>query len=157
MRIVKVDIHGTRGLALRDAKGSRVTVARIRVSARCWLRYTGAHGHEAIVTRRVGRWQVSLWNGLRYTQRPQFALLRSALAVARQHVGLAVAPCYRCGIDEATPAWLTAPVRCACCNVVTCYDCACSDLDDPERIICQRCRYEAIAKPQEIVATVEYR
>ena len=27
MKIVKVDIHGTRGLALRDDKGSRVTVA----------------------------------------------------------------------------------------------------------------------------------
>ena len=91
MRIVKVDINGTRGLVLRDNKGSRVTVARIRHSGwrRCWLRYTGVHGREATVYRRQGRWEVSTWDGLRTTQQPHFPLLRAALAVARQHVGLA--------------------------------------------------------------------
>ena len=95
MRIVKTDINGTRGLALRDAKGSRVTVARIRGCERGWLRYTGVHGREATVTRwnletaLEGRWQVSLWDGLHTTQQPRFTLLRAALAVARQHVGLA--------------------------------------------------------------------
>ena len=91
MKIVKIDINGTRGLALRDDKGSRVTVARIRHSGwrRCWLRYTGVHGREATVYRRQGRWEVSTWDGLRTTQQPRFTLLRAALAAARQHVGLA--------------------------------------------------------------------
>ena len=91
MKPVKVDINGARGLSLRDAKGSRVTVARIRHSElrRCWLRYTGVHGREATVYRRQGRWEVSTWDGLRTTQQPRFTLLRAALAVARQHVGLA--------------------------------------------------------------------
>ena len=91
MRIVKVDINGTRGLALRDAKGSRVTVARVRLSGRRrqWLRYTGVHGRGATVGRWQGRWTVSTWDGLRTTQQPRFTSLRAALAVARQHVGLA--------------------------------------------------------------------
>ena len=91
MKPVKVDINGTRGLALRDAKGSRVTVARVRLGGRCWLRYTGVHGREATVYRRQGRWEVSTWDGLRTTQQPHFPLLRSALAVARQHVGCTTA------------------------------------------------------------------
>ena len=37
---------------------------------------------------RGGMWKVSIWDGLRTTQQPHFPLLRSALAVARQHVGL---------------------------------------------------------------------
>ena len=95
MKFVKVDINGTRGLELTGARGHRVTVARIRLSERCWLRYTGVHGHEATVTRWnletawEGRWQVSLWDGLRTTKQPRFTSLRAALAVARQHVGLA--------------------------------------------------------------------
>ena len=89
MKIVKVDINGARGLALRDAKGSRVTVARVRQSGRLWLRYTGAHGRAATVYRRQDRWKVSIWDGLRTTQQPCFTLLRAALAMARQHVGLA--------------------------------------------------------------------
>ena len=92
MRIVKVDINGTRGLALRDAKGSRVTVARVRLGRwrRRWLRYTGVHGREATVYRLRGEvWQVSTWDGLRSTHETRFTLLRAALAAARQHVGLA--------------------------------------------------------------------
>ena len=88
MRIVKVDINGTRGLSLRDAKGSCVTVARVRLGGRCWLRYTGVHGREATVHRSLSRWEVSTWDGLCTTQQPCFTLLRAALAVARQHVGL---------------------------------------------------------------------
>ena len=91
MKLVKVDINGTRGMVLHDDKGSRVTVARIRRSERCWLRYTGVHGCEATVTRwNLGtvRWQVSLWDGMRTTQQPRFTSLRAALAVARQHVRL---------------------------------------------------------------------
>ena len=91
MKLVQVDIHGTRGLALRDAKGSRVTVARVHTARRLWLRYICVHGRSATVTRRQDRWEVSLWDGLRTTRQPRFILLRSALAVARQHVGLAVA------------------------------------------------------------------
>ena len=87
MKLVQVDIHGTRGLALRDAKGSRVTVARIQRYGRGWLCYTGVHGRSATVYREQGRWSVNLWNGLRSTH-PHFTLLRSALAVARQHAGL---------------------------------------------------------------------
>ena len=90
MKLVKVDINGARGLAQRDAKGSRATVARVRLGGRCWLRYTGVHGREATVRRmRGGMWKVSIWDGLRTTQQPHFPLLRAALAVARQHVGLA--------------------------------------------------------------------
>ena len=90
MRIVKVDINGTRGLALRDAKGSRVTVARIRGCGRGWLRYTGVHGRYArVYYGRGGAWQVDLWNGMVATGEPSFTLLRAALAAARQHVGLA--------------------------------------------------------------------
>ena len=90
MKIVKVDINGTRGLALRDDKGSRVTVARIRGCARGWLRYTGVHGRYArVYYGRGGVWQVSTWDGLRSTHETRFTLLRAALAVARQHVGLA--------------------------------------------------------------------
>ena len=92
MKPVKVDINGARGLSLRDDKGSRVTVARVRLSRwrRRWLRYTGVHGREATVRRmRGGIWKVSIWDGLRTTQQPHFPLLRAALAVARQHVGLA--------------------------------------------------------------------
>ena len=89
MKIVKVDINGTRGLSLRDAKGSRVTVARVRLGGRLWLRYTGVHGHEAMVTRRQSWWSVNLWDGIRTAQQPRFTSLRSALAGARQHVGLA--------------------------------------------------------------------
>ena len=89
MKIVKVDIDGTRGLALRDAKGSRVTVARVRLGGRRrYLRYIGVHGREATVYRRQGRWEVSTWDSLRTTKQPRFTLLRAALAVARQHVGL---------------------------------------------------------------------
>ena len=89
MNLVKIDINGARGLALRDDKGSRATVARVRLGDRRWLRYTGVHGREATVYRRQGRWEVSTWDGLHTTQQPRFTLLRSALAVARQHVGLA--------------------------------------------------------------------
>ena len=94
MKIVKVDINGTRGLALRDARGSRVTVARIvrhpgTLHRRAWLRYTGVHGREATVHRSLGMWTVSTWDGLVTTREPCFTLLRSALAAARQHVGLA--------------------------------------------------------------------
>ena len=88
MRIVKVDINGTRGLALRDAKGSRVTVARIQRYGRGWLSYTGVHGRSATVYRQHGAWLVNLRDGLRSTREPHFPLLRSALAVARQYVGL---------------------------------------------------------------------
>ena len=89
MKFVKVDFNGTRGLSLRDAKGSRVTVARVRRSGRLWLRYTGVYGSEATVYRRQGIWEVSVWDGLRTTKQPRFTSLRAALAVARQHVGLA--------------------------------------------------------------------
>ena len=90
MKIVKVDINGTRGLALRDSKGSRVTVARVRLGGRRrYLRYTGVHGRGATVYREQGGWSVNLWNGLWSKHRPRFTLLRAALAVARQHVGLA--------------------------------------------------------------------
>ena len=158
MKLVQVDINGTRGLALTDAKGSRVTVARIYRSGRRWLRYTGAHGCAATVYRRQSTWSVNLWNGLRSTHEPCFTLLRSALAVARQHVGLAVAPCYRCGTDKATPEWLVAPVRCALLHRGHLLRLRAS-LTRTIRsgLSARRCRYDMLAKPQEIVATVEYR
>ena len=87
MKLVKVDINGTRGLALRDDKGSRVTVARVRLGGRRWLRYTGVHGRSTTVYREQGGWSVNVWNGL-WSDHRRFTLLRSALAVARQHVGL---------------------------------------------------------------------